>query len=145
MGSSEAGHLIDVQRIEIIPRIDAGRRIDTECPGFLRGHILGKSGSSSHKSGSGRRVEAQFLPKNIADSFADKSSPTRNFHMLELLRSLPDDQLAILGCVLAISACGLLVQLTHMWGPQARRGQQQTLPTAAPLPQPVRRAQDRAA
>lgn len=65
--------------------------------------------------------------------------------MVELLRSLPDDQLAILGCMLAIGACGLLVQMTYMWGPQARRGQQQSLPAITRLPQPVRQTQDRAA
>jgi hypothetical protein len=65
--------------------------------------------------------------------------------MLNLLQSASDDQVALLGCVGALAAAGMLMYLSYFIGPARRREQaiQQTPWQAAP--QPLRRAEDRAA
>ncbi|HUQ69343.1 MAG TPA: hypothetical protein VM165_07470 [Planctomycetaceae bacterium] len=65
--------------------------------------------------------------------------------MLDLLRTFSDDQLAIGGCVLALMAGGLLVQLSYMLGPEGRKQHRTRTPRVYAAPQPVRRAEDRAA
>lgn len=65
--------------------------------------------------------------------------------MLDLLRTFSDDQLAIGGCVLALLAGGLLVQLSYTLGPEGRKQRLSRRPRVYVEPQPVRRAEDRAA
>ncbi|MDZ4687683.1 MAG: hypothetical protein SH850_21640 [Planctomycetaceae bacterium] len=65
--------------------------------------------------------------------------------MLDLLRTFSDDQLAIGGCVLALMAGGLLVQLSYTLGPAGRKQRRARMPRVYSAPQPVRHAEDRAA
>lgn len=65
--------------------------------------------------------------------------------MLDLLRYLSDDQLAIGGCVLALIAGGLLVQLAYTFGPEGQKQRLARRPRVYTAPQPVRHADDRAA
>jgi hypothetical protein len=65
--------------------------------------------------------------------------------MLDLLRTFSDDQLAIGGCVLALLAGGLLVQLSYILGPEGRKQRRSRGLRVAAAPQPMRRAEDRAA
>ena len=65
--------------------------------------------------------------------------------MIDLLRSFSDDQLAIGGCVLALLAGGLLVQLSYTFGPEGRKQRQARRPRVYAAPQPVRHSEDRAA
>ncbi|MDX1970296.1 MAG: hypothetical protein SFV23_24205 [Planctomycetaceae bacterium] len=63
--------------------------------------------------------------------------------MMEILRSLGDDQLALMGCVAALLTGGIVLQLTYALGPASRLGS--TPPQIRRLPQPLRRSEDRAA
>jgi hypothetical protein len=65
--------------------------------------------------------------------------------MLDLLRTFSDDQLAIGGCVLALLAVGLLVQLAYTFGPEGRKQRRSRTPRVYTAPQPVRHSSDRAA
>lgn len=65
--------------------------------------------------------------------------------MLDLLRTFSDDQLAIGGCVLALVAGGLLVQLAYTFGPEGRKHRRSHTPRVYTAPQPLRHADDRAA
>jgi hypothetical protein len=65
--------------------------------------------------------------------------------VLNLLQALPDDQTALLGCAGALLVAGAMMYVSYFVGPARRRelqAGQSLLPTA---PQPIRRAEDRAA
>jgi hypothetical protein len=79
------------------------------------------------------------------DAHRRDSLPSECPTMLDLLRSFSDDQLAIGGCVLALMAGGLMVQLAYTFGPEGRKQRLARRPRVYAEPQPLRHADDRAA
>lgn len=65
--------------------------------------------------------------------------------MMDLFQQLSDDQLALLGCVAALVSGGLLLQLCYTFGPAGQKNRLNPQPQITKLPQPLRRADDRAA
>uniref|UniRef100_A0A7C4LPL8 Uncharacterized protein n=1 Tax=Schlesneria paludicola TaxID=360056 RepID=A0A7C4LPL8_9PLAN len=56
-----------------------------------------------------------------------------------------DDQTALMGCVCAFIASVVIMYLSYYLGPQARQTARQRRQAVVPLPQPLRRGEDRAA
>lgn len=64
--------------------------------------------------------------------------------MLEIFRSLTDDQVAIAGCVVALIGGGLMTQISYMFGPAARPLDQMAIHPLNSV-QTLRSREDRAA
>ncbi len=65
--------------------------------------------------------------------------------MFDLFQQLSDDQLAVLGCVLALLSGGLLLQLAYTFGPTSQRDSHASTLPINPLPNRYPQSDERAA